>query len=373
MSSGREQARVEAAAEVVVADRVFAAASSRVSARLIAALSERPAFSGVVHVGPHAVTACREMSLSGAVLAQAVDLAAYERYTATSSAPLLVPGDDHSLIPWSLADFAADAVEWGADVVFAPSGLVREGDSQALAAVIEVSNDAGNPKVVTTVAVPQGWLSKARRPDLLRELRRSTRPVALVVVGQLDPYEDPEMAQGLLDVIDGCHGQVFLHRTDMTAIEALGRGGLGASIGVTASLRHTVPPGRRAQKRRRSSRPRRPLHVFVPGISEFRDVVELEGWFGDDAPKCTLAGCCGRPLTSFSHDPGDIDLLAAHNVRGWLSLAGDLIAFPPSDRRNWLRQHHMQVETAYAELRAQTGVRAIRPYGSARMWSSLSV
>ena len=108
MSSGREQVRVEAA-EVVVADRVFAAASSRVPSHLMAALGERSAFSGVVHVGPHAVTACREMSLAGAFPVQAVDLAAYERYQATSSAPLLVPGDDHSLIPWSLADFAADA------------------------------------------------------------------------------------------------------------------------------------------------------------------------------------------------------------------------------------------------------------------------
>lgn len=370
MSAGRKQVRLGAAE--ILADRVFAATSSRVPAGVMAALYERSAISGVVHVGPHAVTYCREISRAGADLLQAVDLAAYERYQATSSAPLLVSPDDHSLIPWSLADFAADAADWGADVVFAPAGLVRAGDCPALAAVIAAGNDAASPAVVTTVAVPQDWLTAAHRPDLLRELRRSTRPVALVVVGQLDPYEDPEVARGLLHVLNGCRDQVFLHRTDMTAIEVLGREGLGASIGVTASLRHTVPPGRRAQKRRRPARPRRPLHVFVPGISEFRDVAELEGWFGDGAPECALAGCCGRPLTGFSHDPGDIELLSAHNVRGWLPLAGDLAACPPGDRRHWLRQHHLQVETAYAELRAQTGVRAIKAYGSARVWSGLS-
>jgi len=369
VSTGRKQVRLDATE--VVADRIFAAASSRVLAGVMAALDERPAVSGLVHVGPHAVTYCREMSRAGADLPQAVDLAAYERYQATSSAPLLVPAEDHSLIPWSLADFVAGASEWGADVVFTPSGLVRTGNSQALAAVIEAGNDAGSSRVVNTVAIPQEWLTAARRFDLLRGLRRSTRPVALVVVGQLDPYEDPEVAQGLLHVLDVCQGQVFLHRTDMTAVEVLGREGLGASIGVTASLRHTVPLGRRAQKRRRSRRPLRALHVFVPGISEFRDVAELEGWFGDDAPECALPGCCGRPLTSFSHDPGDVELLAVHNVRGWLSLAGDLAACLPGDRRNWLRQHHLQVETAYAELRAQTGVRAIRAYGSARVWSGL--
>jgi len=369
VGTGRRQARVEAAE--VVADRVFAATSSRVASGLMSALNERRSVSGVVHVGPHAVTVCREMSLAGTEVLQAVDLAAYERYQATPSAPLLVPEEDSSLIPWSLADLVADATEWGADVIFTPSGFVRTGDSRALAAVIEAGNCAGSPRVVTTVAVPQEWLLDANRPDLLREIRRSIKPVALVVVGQLDPYESPEVAQGLVDVLDVCQGQIFHHRTDMTALEGLGRGGLAASIGVTASLRHTIPPGRRAQKRRRPRRPRPPLHVFVPGISEFRDVAELEGWFGDDAPECPLVGCCGRPLTSFSHDPSDAEILAVHNVKGWLRLVEDLIACQPSDRRNWLRQHHLEVDAAYAELRVQTGVRAIRPYGSARRWSDL--
>jgi hypothetical protein len=371
LSAGREQVRVEAAE--VVADRVFAAASSRVAAGITVALDERSAISGIIHVGPHAVTGCREMSLAQVGLVQAADLAAYERYQATPSAPMFVPGDDHSLIPWLLADFAADAVEWGADVVFTPSGRVRVGDSPALAAVIEAGNSVGNQRVVTTVAVPQEWFTRTHRPCLLRELQRSTRPVALVVIGQLDPFEDPEVAEGLLDVLDACPGKIFHHRTDMTAIETLGRGGLAASIGVTTSLRHTIPPGRRAQKRRRPARSRRPLHVFVPSITEFRDIAELETWFGDDAPECTLVGCCARPLTSFSHDAGDAEALAVHNVRGWLSLVDKLIASQAASRRDWLRQHHLQVETAFAELRVQTGVRAIRPYGSAKVWSGLGV
>ena len=124
MSAGRKQVRLGAAE--ILGDRVFAATSSRVPAGVVAALDERPALSGVVHVGPHAVTCCREMVLAGADLLQAVDLAAYERYQATSTAPLLVPDDDHSLIPWSLSGFAADAAGWGADVVFArPGSSVR--------------------------------------------------------------------------------------------------------------------------------------------------------------------------------------------------------------------------------------------------------
>ena len=108
--------------------------------------------------------------------------------------------------------------------------------------MITAGNDAGSSAVVTTVAVPQDWLTvHAGWP--VQELRRSTRPVALVVVGQLDPYENPEVAQGLLEVLDSCRGKVFLHRTDMTAIEVLGRDGLGASIGGDS-----VPCGTRSRR-----------------------------------------------------------------------------------------------------------------------------
>jgi hypothetical protein len=285
---------------------------------------------------------------------------------------MLVSDDECSLIPWSIDDFVTDAVGWGADVVFTPAGFVGVGDSDALGAVIEAGNKAGHAGVISTVAVPQEWLTSAHRSSLKRELQRSTKPMALVVIGQLDPCEDQEVTEGLVDVLDACPGRIFHHRTDLSAIETLGRDGLAASIGVTASLRHTVPPGRRAQKRRRPSRSRRPLHVFVPGICEFRDVAELETWFGDDAQECALAGCCGRRLTNFSHDVNNVEVLATHNVRGWLELAEDLITCQSGSRRDWLRKHHLRVKTVYAELRIQTGVRGIKPYGSARVWSSLS-
>jgi len=276
------------------------------------------------------------------------------------------------MVPWSLSDLVGNVANWGADVVFVPSGRVRAGDSSALAAVIDAGNEAEAPEAVTTLAVYQDWLTRTYRQRLQHQMKRSIRPVGLVVIGQLDPFEDQEIAEGLLEVLDACQGQVFQHRTDMTALEVLGRAGLGASIGVTASLRHTVPPGRRPQTRRRKQPPQQPrLHIFVPGISEFRELGELESWFGDNAPQCTLPGCCGRRITSFTRDSADVDVLAVHNVRGWLGVASELAAHPAHDRRDWLRAHRLQVDTAYDELRARTGVRAIKPYGSARVWRAL--
>lgn len=55
--------------------------------------------------------------------------------------------------------------------------------------------------VVTTVAVPQEWLTETYRVHLQREFKRSIRLVGLVRVGQLDPYEDREVAEGLLEVL----------------------------------------------------------------------------------------------------------------------------------------------------------------------------
>jgi hypothetical protein len=247
------------------------------------------------------------------------------------------------------------------------------GEPQTLHAVIAAGNEADRPEVVTTVAIPEEWLSKPERSHLIDGLQASIRPIALVVVGQLDPYEDPEIAEGLVEVITACSARLFLHRTDPgAAIEVLALGGAGASIGVTASLRHMVPPQRRAQKRRRRPPRQRALHVFVPGIDEFRDVSELETWFGDDAPECAIPNCCGRGLTSFSRDPSDTEVLAEHNVRGWLAVMEEVIACERSGRDVWLRAYRLRVQTAYDELRSSTGVRAIKPYGSAAVWPSIA-
>jgi len=126
---------------------------------------------------------------------------------------------------------------------------------------------------------------------------------------------------------------------------------------------------KRPQTRRKRSG--RGLAVLVPGIDEFRDVMEIEAWFGDRAPICATSGCCGRRINEFdADDEGDRGLAEVHNVTAWLGLVRRMLDSP--DRMEWLRAHRAAVLVAYTELQAATGVRAIRPYASASVWLDLA-
>ena len=353
-----------------LADGVFAAVSSRVPPGLLELVSDVRAPSGLIVIGPRASATCRKLSRVNPSLPRIVDFARYEDFVASASAPMPWP-DAEGMWAWSLDQWVDGIVAAGADVVFSPSGIIRTGDSKALAAVIDSGNGVKRPQLVTTVAVHQAWLTETYLANLQDEIERSERPVGLVVVGKLDPFEELEVAQGLLDLFDSCPGQIFLHRTDnLAAVHAIVQPGLGASIGVTSSLRHTIPQGRRAQAR--GSVNRQPaVYVFVPGINEFRDIEEVESWFGDRVPCCAMPECCGRRLNDFSRHADDLDILAVHNVRGWLTILEDLVAHESCDRRGWLYRYFQDVESAYIALRAESNVRSIIPCGSAEVWRRL--
>jgi hypothetical protein len=69
-------------------------------------------------------------------------------------------------------------------------------------------------------------------------------------------------------------------------------------------------------------------------------------------------------------DPADRDAAELHNVTSWLTVAERMIS--AVDRMEWLRGYRHDLAVAYEALRLETGVRAIRPYGSARHWLSLT-
>ncbi len=364
MSRAGKRQRSDAAE--VLADRALTAVSSRVPTGLLATVESFEDVSGVVTVGPQAASACRKLSLAAPSLRRVVDYAAYEGFQSSAAAPMALPLSD-GFWSWSVEDIVDGAVAFGADAVFSPSGVIGLGDSSALAAVISAGNGVRRSELVTTLAIPAGWLTDMHRPRLQMEICRSNKPIALVVIGQLDPFESRDVALGLVDMLQTCQHKIFLHRVDMTVVQVLARNGLGGSIGVPASLRHTVPQGVRPQTRRKIGQQQK-VNVFFPKIEEFRDVEELEGWFGGAGPCCELTGCCNRRITDFSSKAGDDGALACHNLQNWLHIVNDLVARPQKDRTAWLRQRQIRISTAYDLLRAQTRVRSIRPYGSARVW-----
>jgi hypothetical protein len=349
-------------ARLVLRDRVLIATSSNLPPGFGELIEEHSATSGVVAIGPAAAGEWLKRRGRGFTGVLALDPAAYSTRQATAIHPLLL--DEQDLFGSCSIQGYIESRSEDLDAVFSPTGMIAKGDVGALEAVVAACNRADHPKLVTTLPVENDWLSEDRRGTLVQAIKASTHPVAVLVVGQFDPLEFRQFGEGLTWVLQ--QSRVILHRADMTAFQAIPRGAAAASIGLTASLRHTVPVGRFPRRRRKGTEPG--VSVFVPGINEFRDVTTLEEWWGDDAPRCELDGCCGSPLTAFTVD--DRHALALHNGRHCLSIADDMLSCPVDRRRDWLRLRRDETRMSFEELRVRTGRRDIRPYGSANYWLS---
>jgi hypothetical protein len=201
------------------------------------------------------------------------------------------------------------------------------------------------------------------------ELARSRHPVALIVIGEFDPFKDTGVAEGVRSIMKS-GPQMFLHRTDFAALESLAHGGLGGSIGYTATLRHTVT-GRPPAQTRKNPPDRSPI-VLLPEIDSFRHRAVFAPWFDNTQPPiCRLAGCCGRNLTLLRDTKDDHERANLHNLRAWLPLAERLAAEPLANRRCWLHAYRQRIKLAYVDLRQRTQVRDIKMDDSQRVWLSL--
>lgn len=351
--------------DVALRDKVLIASTSNLPAGFAALMRQYSAESGVVAVGAAAggrAIALRDEGVEGVII---FDPADYEDAMATPQQPLLLGGPT-LFGTLTLRDYA-DGLSGALDGVFSPTGQIAVGDDETLNAVIAACNAAEHPKVITCLPVHEGWLSQAYRATLIQAIAASRPPVAIVPVGQR-PFETPELVQGLLEVSDRV--SPMLHRTDMSAVQVIPRGARAAAVGATASLRHVFPVGERPRRRKRKRKGAEPsMPVFVRGINEFRDVRTLEDWFGDDAPRCALPGCCGWRLTDFTADTRAE--LAGHNAEHVLEVAGQMLDYAPDDRMQWLRNYRGELLAAFEQLRLATGRRDIMPYASCAVWNSL--
>ena len=344
---------------LLLRDRALLLTSSSMPTDTAAIIEHFGDYTGLIASQP-AVTRCLQLRHQLPDLLVGQDNKAANEEWASPRHPHLLGGGNGLFDP-TLRDVAARA---GVDFVISPTGAIRAGDVESLRAAIRATNEADDERMVCGLPVEAAWLREWRTP-LFNAIEESRAVVALSVVSQVDPYRDSRVADGLLDLARQVGHNVVLCRTDCAALQFVARGGLGAIIGCTTTQRHQVPPGARAVTLRRSRVARGA--VFVPEIAEFRAAALLMQWFGADAPKCALPACCGRRLTDFDvTDEDDRLVLAAHNVRGILTLFADMIAHP--NRMEWLRDHREGVQSAYRQLRADTGVSDIAPYGGAKWW-----
>ena len=340
-------------------------AVSAASAPVAAASVLGSGFSGLIVVGSGCGRSVRTLKAAyDSRLLVGKDTASYLRYTATPAHPMpSIVGGESVTLEACMRDQLAD----GADFALTPTGKIP--DLVTLDSVITMANAITLPGVVVAVPVPARMLTGQYRLGLVSALARSHHPVALIVIGQFDPFAQKQVAEGLR-LIAASGADVFLHRSDLAVFEALAYGGLGGSIGYLASLRHTVT-GRRPAKTRKIPPDRSPI-VFLPEIDSFRHQAVFEPWFRNVRPPiCARSGCCRRDLTTLQDTSADHELANMHNLRAWLPIGAQLVATNSACRRSWLHAYRQQVEDAYVDLRRATKIRTIAMDDSQEMWLSL--
>jgi hypothetical protein len=353
-------------ARVALRDRVLVAvnaADAIQTAASIAATSE----SGLVVVDKVASRLVPQLKhVYGSTLTIATDPARYMHYRSTVDRPMDLPAilDGPAM---SLSEYMHAQLSNGQDIAFMPAGRVC--DQTVLKAVVAAANEIDAPNVVLPVAVPGKMLKKRCRVDTIAALAQSRHQVALLVTGQFDPFANQDVAAGLRAIADSL--QIFMHRTDFAAFEAIAHGGVGGSIGWCTKLRHAVP-GRKPAKTRKEPPDRSPV-VLVPEIDSFRHTAIIEPWFRNTAPPtCLTSGCCGRNLSLLRDKPADHAVACEHNVRSWMPIAETLLAQPLSRRAVWLHDYRVDVEMRYESLRRRTGRMTIEMDDSQKTWLSLA-
>lgn len=352
-------------ARAVLRDRVLVAVDTDDAIRTAASIAATPD-SGLVIADKVASRLIPQLKqLYGPDLTIATDPARYMHYRATVEKPMDLPvilGEPQM----SLRAYMDAQLANAQDVAFMPAGRVP--DQPVLEAVVAAANDIDATNVVLPVALPPKMLKGRDLSTTTATLAGSRHQVALLVTGQFDPFADPDVADSYRTIADS--RQVFAHRTDFAALEAIAHGGIGGSIGWSTKLRHAVAGFRRAQTRK--DPPDRSPIVLVPEIDSFRHTAIIEPWFRNAAPPvCTTPGCCGRNLALLRDKNVDHALACEHNVRNWMLTAKTLLAQPPSQRAHWLHNYRIDIDLQYTALRKRTGIMTIEMDDSQQSWLSL--
>lgn len=249
-----------------------------------------------------------------------------------------------------------------------PTGTYFEGgEEEALRTAIEAAGArCANREPRTSaivIALDARWLVEDRAA-LLRCLRSSSIPVAIVLGHQNDPLARKGAVDGLVEVFTEIPDTSLL-RCDFGALGALAYGATIGAVGLTTSHRHAVRPGDFAGGRRGA----RTLRVVQRDSLTFFSADILERVRHVD-PYCFCTVCQGQPLHRFI-DLGLRSEANRHNVAVWRSVANEVLWERPEHRSAaWLGicKKALEWEREF-ELKARTD--ALRVDAQIRRWAEL--
>jgi hypothetical protein len=247
-----------------------------------------------------------------------------------------------------------------------PSRFVAAGDVARLQMVLVAGQrflelaHAQTHRAPAMIALPIDgqWLAPGSVDCLVAAVTSAGAPVAAMPGGQMDPLSTTAVVRGLVAFLGAIPQQAALLRTDLAGLGALAYGAVATAIGVSASLRHVVPPGKRAFPQPDPT-PRvlvEPLLSWVRG--SVLEQIERDGGMLE----CPCAVCHGRSLRRFGNPRAEVVREAAiHSVLAWRAVADRVLA-APADRRPavWVGTCAEALEL-HARLRARTQIELVVP------------
>jgi hypothetical protein len=198
-------------------------------------------------------------------------------------------------------------------------------------AALAIDNDA-----TCLLAVDRQWLTKSNQVDEMRQcLSGLMVPVALVLGDRGDPMRYSGAVDGLIAISKSIDNLSVL-RCDQAGIGALAFGAVHASLGLTPSHRHVVPPGAKGFAKRSDFSAR----VFVRDLLDWFTASRISEWSTASVQLTCQESCCGgRRLDRFLDErlSYEADL---HNRTTLAAFAEEILAAPVDEgiRRNEFRR-----------------------------------
>jgi hypothetical protein len=192
----------------------------------------------------------------------------------------------------------ADQESAGADRLLTPGCWVgSEGGPATLTSQIEAEVKIAEQYAATCLlALDYRWLTKSSHHyELLRVLQELETPVAIVLGDRSDPLGHLGAVDALVAITKRVDG-ISLLRTDHGAVGALAFDAAHASIGLTTTHRHVVPPTVQAHgiPNDRSAR------VFVNDLMDWFTASTIGGWSTTRiTPACNYSCCEGQRIERF--------------------------------------------------------------------------
>jgi hypothetical protein len=323
---------------------------------------------GLILTGPDPDRALQPALAAGARFPLLNDPAAYEKVTATVTAPFALPAD--GLVTISLNDVLDRQIRAGASAALSPTGYIPAGATDVLREAARQFGLLARADAIFTAPLDISLLGPSYYATTAAVLTGLGCPVAIVLGGQGDPLtQSRHIISNLRDLAARIH--LIPMRTDFNGLDLIAHGALAAAIGTGGSVRHTVDP---AEIRRAFSRDQSPSVLWPELASWFKGskINELFGARPTLAPRCDCAACGGQRLTRFLRREQQNEAIG-HAVAVWSRWTADLLDAPTMRDRAQYWQNLCAGAVAHhaiflAQLRRLDG---LTPQDSLKRWSGL--